>query len=96
MIRNGVSQQDPRIITLSWWGKMKDTDTLEMFKLIIGPEEIENEASDTVSEYLMERTAFYGNKLGLQKKKIKEFDIVKDPMSGGYIIVFICERWFYG
>jgi len=73
---------------------MSEEDTLEMYKLIIGPDEIEEEATDSVTEYLAERAAFYGNRLGCQHKKVKEFDIVKDPMSGGYILVFMCERWF--
>tara|TARA_R110002060_G_scaffold58990_1_gene68894 strand:- start:771 stop:992 length:222 start_codon:yes stop_codon:yes gene_type:complete len=73
---------------------MSEEDTLEMYKLIIGPDEIEEEATDSVTEYLSERAAFYGNRLGCQHKKVKEFDIVKDPMSGGYILVFMCERWF--
>jgi len=73
---------------------MSEDETLEMYKLIIGPDEIEEEATDSVTEYLVERAAFYGNRLGCQHKKVKEFDIVKDPMSGGYILVFMCERWF--
>jgi len=73
---------------------MSEDETLEMYKLIIGPDEIEEEVTDSVTEYLVERAAFYGNRLGCQHKKVKEFDIVKDPMSGGYILVFMCERWF--
>ena len=73
---------------------MSEEATLEMYKLIIGPDEIELEAGDTISEYLIERAASYGNKLGLQRKKVKEFDVVSDSMSGGYILVFMCERWF--
>ena len=74
---------------------MSDKDiTLEIYKLIIGPDEIESGVTDTISEYLIERAAFYGNKLGKQHKLVKEFDIVKDPMSGGWILIFMCERWF--
>jgi hypothetical protein len=73
---------------------MSEEHTLEMYKLIIGPDEIEEEATDSVTEYLVERAGFHGNKLGCQHKKVKEFDMVKDPMSGGYILVFMCERWF--
>ena len=68
--------------------------TLEIFKLIIGADEVEAEAPDTISEYLIERAAFYGNQLGRQHKTVKQFDIVKDSMSGGWILVFMCERWF--
>ena len=74
--------------------KMSDEVTLEMYKLIIGPDEIETEADDTISEYLIERAAFHGNQLGCQRRKVKEFDVVKDAMSGGYILIFMCERWF--
>lgn len=71
-----------------------EDNTLEVFKLIIGSDEVEAEATNSISEYLIERAAFYGNKLGKEHKLVKEFDIVKDPMSGGWILVFMCERWF--
>jgi len=73
---------------------MDDEITLEILKLIIGPDEIESSGAETVSDYLIERAAFYGNKLGQQHKKIKEFKLIRDPMSGGYVLVFMCERWF--
>jgi len=74
---------------------MNDNEiTLEMHRLIIGSEEVEYEAADTISEYLIERAALHGNKLGRQHKLVKEFDVVKDPMSGGWILIFMCERWF--
>ena len=74
---------------------MKDDEvTLEMYKLIIGADEAEFEATDTISEYLIERAAFYGNQLGRQHKRVKEFDIVKDAMSGDWILIFMCDRWF--
>jgi len=71
-----------------------EDNTLEVYKLIIGSDEVEAEATNSISEYLIERAAFYGNKLGKEHKLVKEFDIVKDPMSGGWILVFMCERWF--
>ena len=71
-----------------------DEVTLEIYKLIIGPDEVECEAADTISEYLIERAAFYGNQLGRQHKRVKEFDIVKDAMSGGWVLIFMCDRWF--
>ena len=71
-----------------------DEVTLEIYKLIIGPDEVEYEPSDTISEYLIERAAFYGNQLGRQHKRVKEFDIVKDAMSGGWVLIFMCDRWF--
>ena len=74
---------------------MKDDEiTLEIYKLVIGAEELEESATDTISEYLIERAAFYANRLGKDHKVIKQFDIVKDAMSGGWILVFMCERWF--
>ena len=45
-------------------------DTLEVFRLIVGRDEAEYEANGTISEYLIERAAFHGNKLGREKKKI--------------------------
>ena len=71
-----------------------DEVTLEIYKLIIGPDEVEYEAADTISEYLIERAAFYGNQLGRQHKRVKEFDIVKDAMSGGWVLTYMCDRWF--
>lgn len=73
---------------------MNDENTLEVFNLIVGPDEIEYEAENTITEYLAQRAAYYGNKLGLQRKKVKDFDIVEDPLSGGYVLVFMCERYF--
>ena len=36
----------------------------------------------------------YGNRLGKDHKIVKEFDIVKDPYSEGWVLIFMCERWF--
>lgn len=72
----------------------EEEETLEVYKLIIGPDEVESESGDSISEYLMERGVFYANKLGLQRKKVKEFDIVQDHLSNGWILVFMCERYF--
>jgi hypothetical protein len=69
-----------------------DEETLEIYRLIIGRDEAEHEALGTISEYLIERAAFFANKLGRNKKMVKEFDVVEDPMSGGWIIVCMCER----
>ena len=73
---------------------MSDQETLEIYKLIIGADEAEAEADDSISEYLLERGVFHANRLGLQRKKVKEFDIVKDHRSSGWILVFMCERYF--
>jgi len=72
----------------------ENEDTLEIFQLIVARDEAECEASSTISEYLMERAAYYGNKLGREKKKIKDFDIVEDQYSGDWRLVFYCERCF--
>jgi hypothetical protein len=69
-------------------------DTLETFKLIIGIEEIEAETTSTVTEYLTERAVEYSNRLGIQYKRVREFDMVKDPLSGGYVLIFMCENGF--
>ena len=74
--------------------KNKSEETLELFRLIIGRDEAEYEANDTISEYLIERAAYHGNQLGRQKKKVKEFDIVEDQYSGDWILLYYCERCF--
>ena len=71
-----------------------EEDTLEIYKLIVGLDEVESEAQDSISEYLMTRGVLYANRLGLDRKKVKEFDIVKDPLSQGWVLVFMCERWY--
>tara|TARA_R110000824_G_scaffold32427_2_gene104756 strand:- start:447 stop:668 length:222 start_codon:yes stop_codon:yes gene_type:complete len=73
---------------------MSEENTLEVHRLIIGPDEAESESDGTISEYLIERAALHGNKLGRNRKHVKEFDIVKDPYSEGWVMVFMCERWF--
>jgi len=59
---------------------MSSENTLEVYRLIVGADEIEFEADDSISGYLIERAAKYGNKLGLQRKKVKEFEIVQDGL----------------
>ncbi len=73
----------------------QEESTLEVFRLVVGSDEAEAEAEGSISEYLMERGALYGNKLGRENKKVKEFDVVKDPLSGGWILIFMCERCYY-
>ena len=74
--------------------KNKGEETLELFRLIVARDEAEYEANGTISEYLIERAAYYGNRLGRQKKKVKEFDIVEDQQSGDWILLYYCERYF--
>ena len=69
-------------------------ETLEIYKLIIDQGEIEAEANNSITAYLIERGAFHANRLGMQHKKVKEFDIVKDPLSECWVLIFMCERWF--
>ena len=69
-------------------------ETLEVHRLIIGKDEAEYEANGTVSGYLIERAAYHGNKLGRQNKRVKEFDMVEDQHSGGWIMIYYCERCF--
>ena len=73
---------------------MSDDNTLEIHKLVIGADEIEVEAKETVSEYLIERAAFHANKLGRNKHRLRQFDVVKDSWSSGWVLVFMTERWF--
>jgi len=73
----------------------QEEQTLEVYKLIIGPDEADFEAEGSISEYLLERGVFYANKLGREHKKVIEFDIVKDPVSEGWILIFMCERWYF-
>ena len=73
----------------------QEEHTLEVYRLIIGPDEAEAEAEGSISEYLLERGVFHANKLGRQHKKVKEFDIVKDPLSEGWILIFMCERCYF-
>lgn len=70
----------------------QDENTLEIYQLIVGADEAEAEAEGTISDFLLERGVYYANKLGREYKKVKEFDIVQDPLSGGWILIFSCER----
>jgi hypothetical protein len=71
---------------------IREEETLEVHRLVIGRDEAELEAQGTISEYLIERATFFGNKLGRNKKHVKDFDIVEDPLSGGWIVICMCER----
>ncbi len=73
----------------------QEEHTLEVYRLIIGAEEVEAEAEGSVSDYLLERGVFHANKLGRERKKVKEFDIVKDLLSGGWVLIFMCERCYF-
>jgi len=94
MTISGDFQQGRFRKILNWWDKMNEEETLEIYKLIISSDEIEFEATDNVSDYLIERASFYANKLGREGKKLKEFDIVKDVMSNGWVVIYMCERYW--
>ena len=71
---------------------MREEETLEYYRLVIGRDEAEAEAQGTISEYLMERICYFSNNLGRGRKKVKDFDIVEDPMSSGWVVICTCER----
>ena len=67
-------------------------DTLEVFRLAISDDEVEYEAKNTVTEYLIQRSSEYANKLGRRKLTIKDRAYVTDPMSGDHLFIYYCER----
>jgi len=73
---------------------MKNEDTLEIYKLIISVDEVECEAEDSITSYLMGRAAKYSNKLGLTKMKVEDFSMRQDPFSEDYVLAFSCRRRF--
>jgi hypothetical protein len=73
---------------------MNDDDTLEIYKLIISVDEVESEAKESISSYLMGRAATYGNNLGFSKMKVRDFSMVQDGWSRDYILTFSCHRSF--
>jgi hypothetical protein len=72
---------------------MSNEHTLELNRLVVGRDEAEYEADGTIGEYLAKRAAFYANRLGNGGKKVKEFDLVEDALSGGWVLMFYCERY---
>ena len=70
--------------------KSSNEETLEVFRLIIGRDEAEFEANGTISEYLIERGALYGNKLGRQKVTILQNDaaILYDYEAVGWKVMW--------
>jgi hypothetical protein len=71
---------------------MDNVDTLEYHRLIVGNDEAEYEATTTISEYIAMRAAKHANKLGLGRKVVKDFEIIKDAFSEDWVIVYGCER----
>jgi hypothetical protein len=73
---------------------INNDETLEVHRLVISRDEAEYEASGTISEYLIRRAAMHGNKLARNKKKIKDCEIIEDPLSGDWILICYCERCY--
>ena len=71
-----------------------DEETLEVFRLVVGVDEVEYEAKNTVTEYLIQRANEYANKLGKRNMKIKDSAYVTDPISGDHVLIYYCERDF--
>lgn len=71
---------------------MENVDTLEYHKLVIAHDEAEYEATSTISDYIALRAAKHANRLGLNRKAVKEFEIVKEPYSGDWVVIYGCER----
>jgi hypothetical protein len=73
--------------------KIED-DTLKIFNLIISNDEVEYEASNSVTDYLIKRASEYANRLGRQKYKIKDSGYIVDPLSNDHRLIYYCERDF--
>ncbi len=67
-----------------------DDITEELHELFISNEEINDRNSNqTLSEFLLEQSCKKANRLGKEKKKIKEVSFSKE--NDGYHIIFRCE-----
>ena len=71
-----------------------EEETLEVFRLVISDDEVEYEAKNTVTEYLVQRASEYANRLGRRKLTIKDSAYVTDPVSGDHLFIYYCERDF--
>tara|TARA_Y100000310_G_C20682151_1_gene816631 strand:+ start:900 stop:1127 length:228 start_codon:yes stop_codon:yes gene_type:complete len=69
-----------------------DEDTLELYQLIISNDEVEFEADNSITNYLLKRSAEYANKLGRMRFRIKNMVYHVDAMSGDHVFIFSCER----
>ena len=74
---------------------MTNDDTLEMHKLILSKDEVEAEATDTITSYLMDCAVKHANKLGRTNRlKVVHFDMKQDLFSKDYVFMFQCERYW--
>lgn len=71
-----------------------DEETLKVFRLIIADDEVEYEATNTITEYLIQRASEYANRLGRQNLKVKDSAYVVDSLSGDHLFIYYCERDF--
>ena len=71
-----------------------EEETLEVYRLAIADDEVEYEAKNTVTEYLIQRSSEYANRLGKRNLKIKDSAYVIDPVSGDHLFIYYCERDF--
>jgi hypothetical protein len=72
----------------------RDEETLEVYRLAIADDEVEYEATDTITEYLIQRASEYANRLGRRNLKIKDSAYVIDGLSGDHLFIYYCERDF--
>ena len=71
-----------------------EDDTLKVFNLIISNDEMEYEANNSVTDYLIKRASEYANRLGRQRYKIKDSGYIVDPLSSDHRLIYYCERDF--
>lgn len=71
-----------------------DEETLEVYRLVIADDEVEYEAANTVTEYLIQRASEYANRLGKQNLRIKDSAYVIDSLSGDHLLIYYCEKDF--
>tara|TARA_Y100001938_G_scaffold150473_1_gene241549 strand:+ start:39 stop:266 length:228 start_codon:yes stop_codon:yes gene_type:complete len=67
-------------------------DTLKIYRLIIPAEDVEEEATTTITEFLLHRSNEYANRLGKRKWKIKDFAYFVNPQTGEHIFTYYCEK----
>ena len=72
----------------------KEEDTLEIYRLAVSNDEVEYEAAQSVTEYLIQRSSEYANRLGRRNLRVKESSYIIDSLSGDHLFVYFCERDF--
>jgi hypothetical protein len=71
-----------------------DEETLEVYRLAVANDEVEYEAKNTVTEYLIQRASEYANRLGRRNLTIKDSSYVVDTLSGDHLFIYYCEKDF--